>query len=337
MAVLTERPELTPRTDRRSPLRGLAVALLVANVGIILTGGLVRLTASGLGCPTWPRCDATSYTTHPALGIHGAIEFGNRLLTFVLLLIALATVVAALLHRENGRARIGVFWLSVGLLLGIPLQGVVGGISVLTHLNPFVVALHLILSMVLVALSVWLVRLTWHAERRRVATGPFVGTKLTWAAMWLTVWLGTIVTGSGPHAGDATAPRTGFDGILVTQLHAAAVTVTVVLAVVCLVQIRSRAAVLLLVVLLAQAAVGITQYYLGVPIGLVLLHLLGAAAAIVVATNLALSVTRRTSTVRMCDPQLTTDRPPPTPRFPRLPPRLCDRSLHFASAAADAK
>ena len=242
MAVLTDRRETMYGTGRRSPLRGLAVAMLVANIGIILTGALVRLTSSGLGCPTWPRCDATSYTSHPALGIHGAIEFGNRLLTFVLLLIALATLVAALLHRENGRMRPRVCWLAGGLLFGIPLQGVVGGISVLTHLNPFVVALHLMLSMVLVALSVWLVRMTRHTERHLVSRAPFVLAKITWVAMWITVWLGTVVTGTGPHAGDANAPRTGFDGLLVTHLHASAVFVTVALTVVCVALLRSRAA-----------------------------------------------------------------------------------------------
>jgi cytochrome c oxidase assembly protein subunit 15 len=123
------------------------------NIVIVVTGGLVRLTASGLGCPTWPRCTEDSYISHPELGIHGAIEFGNRLLTFVLILAAVLTFISALLYREDGRPRSDLRWLTGGLALGIPLQGVIGGIAVLTQLNPYIVALHLLLSMVLIALG----------------------------------------------------------------------------------------------------------------------------------------------------------------------------------------
>lgn len=147
-------------------LRRWAVVSLIMNIGIVVTGGLVRLTGSGLGCPTWPRCTQDSYVSHPQLGIHGAIEFGNRLLTLVLISAAALTFISAMLYREDGRPRPDLRWLAGGLALGIPLQGVIGGITVLTQLNPYVVALHLLLSMVLIALAVWLVRTTWHVAAR---------------------------------------------------------------------------------------------------------------------------------------------------------------------------
>jgi cytochrome c oxidase assembly protein subunit 15 len=234
----------------RSPrsLRRWAIASLVANIGIVVTGALVRLTGSGLGCPTWPRCSETSYVTHPALGLHGAIEFGNRLLTFVLVIIALGTWLSALLSRPGGRPRRDLRWLAGGMALGIPAQAVIGGISVLTQLNPFIVALHLLVSMVLIALSIWLVRKTRGFRAHPVGSVRTALVVATYATLWLTVWLGTVVTGSGPHAGDEFAPRTGFDGGLVTNLHSSAVYLTVALTVACVVGLRSWAAVALLAV-----------------------------------------------------------------------------------------
>lgn len=267
-----------------------AVASLVVNIVIVVTGALVRLTSSGLGCPTWPRCTADSYTTHPALGIHGAIEFGNRMLSFVLVVVAVLTWVAALLHRDGGRKRRDLRWIAAGLALGIPAQAVIGGISVLTRLNPFVVGLHLLVSMVLIALSVWLVRRTRGLAPQLVGRPASLAVRATFVAMWVAVWLGTIVTGSGPHAGDENAARTGFDGVLVTQLHAAVVYVGVATTLVALWLLRSRAALLVLAVVVVQAAIGITQYELGVPVGLVMVHLLGASLATAASTNLFLSV-----------------------------------------------
>jgi len=275
-----------------------AIATLVANIGIVVTGGLVRLTGSGLGCPTWPRCTDESFVAHPELGVYGAIEFGNRLLTFVLILIAVLTFASAALYRDpdrpsrDGRRR-DLFWLTGGLALGIPAQGVVGGITVLTDLNPYLVAVHLLLSMVLVSLAVWLIRLTQHLASRPV---PPAQGALAWATLgllWVVVVLGTVVTGSGPHAGDADVPRNGLDPVLLTSLHAAAVLAAVVGTLTCVVWLRSRAALLLLAVQGFQAAVGIAQYKLGLPIGLVVLHLLGAALTIAAGTNLMLSVRAR--------------------------------------------
>ncbi|HEY6811559.1 MAG TPA: COX15/CtaA family protein [Propionibacteriaceae bacterium] len=274
-------------------LRRWAVVSLIMNVLIVVTGGLVRLTGSGLGCPTWPRCTENSYVSHPQLGIHGAIEFGNRLLTLVLVIAAALTFISALLYRENGRPRSDLRWLAGGLALGIPLQGVIGGIAVLTQLNPYVVGLHLLLSMVLIALAVWLVRKTWHVTPVAASSVSLVLTRVTFVLMWLAIWLGTLVTGSGPHAGDENAPRNSLDGMLLTRLHTSVVYATVAASVVCFMLLRNRAVLLLILVELVQAGIGIAQYQLGLPIWLVALHLLGASLAIATVTNLMLSVKRR--------------------------------------------
>jgi heme a synthase len=275
-------------------LRGWSIVSLVMNIVIVVTGGLVRLTGSGLGCPTWPRCTEDSYVSHPELGIHGAIEFGNRLFTLVLIIAAALTLVSAMLYRENGRPRPDLRWLAGGLALGIPLQGVIGGITVLTQLNPYVVGLHLLLSMVLIALAVWLVRKAWHLAPARVSGLSVAATRVTFVLMWLAIWLGTLVTGSGPHAGDENAPRNGLDAMLLTGLHSGMVYATIAATVICFVLLRSRAAVLLLLVEVVQGGIGVAQYQLGLPIWLVALHLLGASLAIATVTNLMLSVTRST-------------------------------------------
>ena len=273
-------------------LRRWAVVSLIMNIVIVVTGGLVRLTGSGLGCPTWPRCTEDSYVSHPQLGIHGAIEFGNRLFTLVLVIAAALTFLSALLYRENGKPRSDLRWLTGGLALGIPLQGVIGGIAVLTQLNPYVVGLHLLLSMVLIALAVWLVRKTWHLLPAGTSSIAVVLTRVTFVLMWLTVWLGTLVTGSGPHAGDENSPRNGLDGMLLTRMHMSLVYLTIAASVVCFLLLRSRAVLLLILVELVQAGVGVAQYQLGLPIWLVALHLLGASLAIATVTNLMLSVSR---------------------------------------------
>ena len=280
----------------RSPsaLRRWAVVTLIMNIVIVVTGGLVRLSGSGLGCPTWPSCTADSYVTHPQLGIHGAIEFGNRLLTLVLVIAAVLTFISAVLYRENGRPRTDLRWLAGGLALGIPLQGVIGGIAVLTQLNPYVVGLHLLLSMVLIALSVWLVRKSWHLGPAGASRLAVIATRVTFVLMWLAIWLGTLVTGSGPHAGDENAPRNALDGMLLTRLHTSVVYATVAASVICFVLLRSRAVLLLLLVEMVQVGIGVAQYQTGLPIWLVALHLLGASLAIAAVTNLMLSVSRRT-------------------------------------------
>ena len=253
-------------------------ASLVANIGIVVTGGAVRLTGSGLGCPTWPRCTDASFTPHGELGLHGAIEFGNRLLTFVLVAIAVATFLAALRTHRRELVR-----LAVVLALGIPLQAVIGGITVLVDLNPWVVALHLMLSMVLVALAVRFLQVLDRPVP--AARGPLVG--LAWVVLgvgFVVLYVGTIVTGSGPHAGDADSPRNGLDPLQWSQLHADAVFLYVGLTVGLLGALLAtradrpavRATVLLLVLQVAQGAIGFVQYFTGLPEVLVGLHMLGA-------------------------------------------------------------
>jgi cytochrome c oxidase assembly protein subunit 15 len=294
MGILTEQPQPTRSVLRfvqsATALRRWAVASLAVNVLIVVTGALVRLTDSGLGCPTWPRCTELSYVTHPELGYHGAIEFGNRLLTFVLVLVAVLTWLTAMLYREDGRPRTDLLRLTTILALGIPAQAVLGGITVLTDLNPFVVALHLVVSFVLITLSVLLVRRTRGLVARPARPRAVALTRVTFVLMWLVVWLGTVVTGSGPHAGDEQAVRTGLDPALVTHVHAVGVYLVVATTLACVALLRSRAALALLGIEIAQAAIGITQYHLGLPVWLVLLHLLGAALSIALATNLMLSV-----------------------------------------------
>ncbi len=159
-------------------------ASVVANIGIVVTGGAVRLTGSGLGCPTWPRCTDEAFTPHGELDYHSAIEFGNRMLTFVLVAVAVATFAAALRTRRQDLVR-----LSVILGLGIPLQAVIGGITVLTDLNSWLVALHLLLSMALVGLSV---RFLQVLDRPGAPVrGPAVA--LAWgvfATTWVVLYLG---------------------------------------------------------------------------------------------------------------------------------------------------
>ncbi|MCX6407889.1 MAG: COX15/CtaA family protein [Propionibacteriales bacterium] len=291
------------RTPTRDVVERWAWASLVANTVIILTGGLVRLTASGLGCPTWPRCTDESFVPHRALGLHGLIEFGNRLLTYVLIAIAIGTVVAVWRWSE-GR---GLRRLAVVLAVGIPFQGVIGGITVLTDLNPWIVALHLVLSLFLVAGSTWLLL----RVRGDVADDvPVLARRLvlaTYATLWIVVYLGTVVTGSGPHAGDVDAPRNGLDPRLWSHVHAWGVYVLVALTLATVVVLRRvgtsplavRAAMLLLVAELAQGVIGFVQYFTDLPIALVAVHLVGAAVLVSVGTRLV--VLTRT---RVREPQL---------------------------------
>jgi heme a synthase len=262
-------------------LRPLAWATLVANCVLVVTGGAVRLTGSGLGCPTWPRCTDESFTPHGAYDIHSTIEFGNRMLTFVLVAVAVATFAAAWQSGRRDLRRTAVV-----LALGIPAQAVIGGVTVLTDLNPWIVSFHLLLSLAIIELSVVFLQRIDHPEPV-VARGPLVG--LAWAtfvAAWLVLYLGTIVTGSGPHAGDVDSPRNDLDPLQISQLHADAVFLFVGLTLGLLFAVHAtgaarsarRAVLLLLGLELAQGAIGFVQYFTDLPIVLVGLHMLGAAA-----------------------------------------------------------
>ena len=278
MGVTTSAPQVRG-LDRW--LRPLGWATLVANCVLVVTGGAVRLTGSGLGCPTWPRCTDESFTPHGALELHSAIEFGNRMLTFVLVAVALATLVVAWQSGRRDLRRI-----ALALALGIPAQAVIGGITVLTDLNPWVVSFHLLCSLAIVGLSVVFLQRIDHPDPV-VARGPVVGLAwATFAAAWAVLYAGTIVTGSGPHAGDVDSPRNGLNPLQISQLHADAVFLFVGLTLGLLFAVHAigasapvRTAVLVLLGLeLAQGAIGFVQYFTDLPIVLVGLHMLGAAA-----------------------------------------------------------
>ena len=274
-----------PRRDTRvTPwMPRAAVASLVANVGIVVTGGVVRLTGSGLGCPTWPRCTGSSFVPHRAMGVHSVIEFGNRMVTFLVAAVAIATL---LLAWRVGRP--AVLRLAALLALGVPAQAVIGGITVLTDLNPWVVSLHLLVSLAMVGLAVVLIRRVGEGDGPpRPLVPPGVGwlARGVFAAGWVVLYVGTVVTGSGPHAGDLRAPRNGLDPRALSQVHADLVFLLLGLTVAAVVFVRTsdtpagvrRAADTLLVVELLQGVVGFVQYFTGLPVAVVALHLLGAA------------------------------------------------------------
>ncbi len=262
-------------------LRRWAVASLLANMAIVVTGGLVRVTGSGLGCPTWPQCTPGSYVPHAAADVHAVIEFGNRMLTFVLVAIAIGTVIAAWRARDQvGRPLRLVRGLAIAAALGIPVQAVIGGVSVLTGLNPWVVGLHLVPSVALIVLSMLLVHETWPVPP--VAVRPSAR-RLVLAVFGLgmvAMLLGVVVTGAGPNSGDGGASRNGFDLTSVARVHSLSVWLVVALTVALLVATatvpRARQAVLLLFgAELIQGGIGYAQYFLALPAALVALHMLG--------------------------------------------------------------
>jgi heme a synthase len=280
-------------------VRRLAVLSLVGQTILVVTGGAVRLTASGLGCPTWPRCTDASLVNTPEMGIHGVIEFGNRLLTFALAAVAVLMLVYLWNLRKERR---DLFLLALGLLASIPAQAVIGGITVLTQLNPWVVGLHFLVSMALVVLATLLVNRAYgRTGKFRTAdlaalpgaARPVMGAVALFSAV--AVCLGVVVTGAGPHAGDADAPRNNLDWDLFSHIHAVpAYLVTAGALFGLLLVLRGRisgpfrsAVFLLLGVTVLQAAIGFTQYYNGIPALLVGAHMLGAALLMSAATNTA--------------------------------------------------
>lgn len=282
-------------TDRR--VRVIAWASLVSQTLIVGTGGAVRLTGSGLGCPTWPRCTEDSFIATPEMGIHGLVEFGNRLLTFVLVIIA---ILAFLFVVRMRRERPELFRLTIALGLGIPAQAVIGGITVLTELNPWIVGFHFVVSAVLVALAVVLV----HRVYRGPTTGQLVVPTsvhalglATAVGAWITVVVGIVVTGSGPHAGDGGAARNGLDSELLQHIHSWPAYITAGLSVLLLIAaVRvghaplRRALVGLLIIEAVQIAVGITQARLGLPEVLVGIHMVLACVLIALVTLTLLSM-----------------------------------------------
>ena len=278
-------------------IRGFAIATLVAQILIVGTGGAVRLTGSGLGCPTWPRCTDDSFVTTPEMGIHGIIEFGNRLLTFVLIAIAIVMFVLVLRIRRERR---DLFVLALVIGLGIPAQGVIGGFSVLTNLNPYVVGLHFVLSVVLVVLSTLLVYRVYAGPRGVRASVPLWYSALTHATSALvaiTILVGIITTGSGPHAGDSGASRNGLDSELLQHVHSwpayatVAATVLLLIGALRLGQPRlARFTGILLAIEAVQVAVGLAQARLGLPEILVGAHMVLGCCLAAAMTAVVLSL-----------------------------------------------
>lgn len=266
---------------------------LVSQILIVVTGGAVRLTGSGLGCPTWPECEPGSLVNVPEQGIHGVIEFGNRLLTFLLLFISLATFITVMRLKRGHRQ--GLFWTSLGLGLGIIAQAVLGGITVLTGLNSWIVGAHFLVSMVLISIATFLL---WYSkgrrrlERKRLLSGLSLFIIPTAIAV---ITIGVILTGSGPHAGDSETPRNGLDSELWSHYHSYPAYLLLTLALIHL-ALRYRLTGLasakyslaFVAVIASQALLGLIQTWTGLPEILVAIHMLGASVLASMTTYLAL-------------------------------------------------
>ncbi|MFI0446244.1 heme A synthase [Actinomadura sp. 6N118] len=342
MSAVAERSDVVPSS--RNPLtrvwaavwhptpasmRLLALLGVIGNAGIIATGGAVRVTKSGLGCPDWPKCTGDSLvpTAHPDhSAVNMAIEFGNRMLTFLVLAIGVAVFVAALRLRPRRR---DLVLLACAQPASVFAQAIIGGIVVLTKLHPASVGLHFLISpaLLIFCLALWV-----RAGEGDEPVRPLVGSgvrRLILALIGVTALLmvaGTVVTGTGPHAGDAESRRWGFNIEDVARIHSAFAWLTVALTIVLLVVLRrtrpplggrpprppgkgrltgglhsaalrsghrsgapsalQRRAVELFVIEMAQGAIGYVQYFTGVPAVLVVLHMLGSAIMWIAALRL---------------------------------------------------
>lgn len=281
----------------RRALSPASAFLLFSQSAIVVTGGAVRLTSSGLGCPTWPECVPGSYTPVPnqAEGqLHAWIEFGNRLLTFILVLSALITLIAVL---KSGRRDLRI--LAVGQFLGILAQGVLGGVTVLTNLNPFAVASHYLLSTILIAASVSLysrrripyIKKSSHRQSDLLSRWHVVGA-------FIVVVLGTILTGAGPHAGDVDAPRIDLRIQTAALMHGLAVIFLLLITVAFFRADKTgretkELLVKFFLISIAQGGIGFIQYLQGVPELLVAIHLVGAVLVWIGAWKIWLSVQRQ--------------------------------------------
>lgn len=280
-------------------LRRVANLMVITQSAIVITGALVRLTGSGLGCSTWPECTPGSYTPspdQPEAPLHAWIEFGNRLLTFVLFLNALVLMISILRNRKE------LFGLGAIQILGILAQAVLGGITVLTGLNPATVAGHFMLSIILIAAALSLRQRIYGKSPSGLIVSKLTR-NLTRALVLLTFVVliaGTIVTGSGPHAGDSTAERFPLDARTVSWIHADLVIALIGVAIALLISIQvgesgatreilgARIKVFLLASLV-QGAIGYTQYFTGLPEVLVAFHILGSILVWLSAWNLVIT------------------------------------------------
>lgn len=293
-------PTVTPRTYRR-----VTVAALVALAVIVVTGAAVRLTGSGLGCTDWPQCEQGQFT--PALDdVHGMIEFVNRLFTGVVSAAVIAAVLGSLARRPRRR---DLLVLSLGLVAGVLAQIVWGAFTVWTKLRPEMVMGHYLISAVLLANALVLVQ---RASTGGRPLGPAVPDRVLWlsramvAAMVVAIVSGTIVTNTGPHAGDENAVRFGFDISSVARAHASIVWVAAALAVATLYlayqatapgtavgrRLRWRGG-LLVAAVVAQGVVGYVQYFTGVPALLVGIHVFGSVLVLLAMLGVHLAMVQR--------------------------------------------
>ncbi|MGW1069847.1 COX15/CtaA family protein [Streptomyces aureus] len=280
LAFIAERWTPTSRTVQRA-----ALAALVMAVVIVVTGGAVRLTGSGLGCPTWPKCTDDSLTATSAMGFHGAIEFGNRMLTYVLCAAVGWAIIAARSQKpwRRGLTRLG--WAQFWIVMG---NAVLGGIVVLVGLNPYTVAAHFLLSTALITVAA----LMWQRTREGdAAPRPLVGKsvqQLVWflvVASVLLIAVGTVVTGAGPHAGDSSeVERIPVGWETVAKLHAVLAWIVVTLTFALWFVLKAvdapqgplRRTRDLFLILLSQGVIGYVQYFTDLPEALVALHMLGS-------------------------------------------------------------
>ncbi|MFK0169918.1 heme A synthase [Streptomyces sp. NPDC090306] len=297
LAFIAARWTPQPRTVRRS-----ALSALVMSVVIVVTGGAVRLTSSGLGCPTWPKCTGDSLTTTSAMGVHGVIEFGNRMLTYVLCAAIGWAIVAARSQKPWRRPLTRLGWAQFWVVMG---NAVLGGIVVLVGLNPYTVAAHFLLSSALIAVAT----VMW--QRTREGDGeprPLVGRaiqQLVWflvAATALLLVVGTVVTGAGPHAGDSSeVARMAVSWETVAKMHAtlAWIVVTLTFALWFVLKAvdaprgpldRTRD---LFLILLGQGVIGYIQYFTNLPEAMVALHMLGSGLVWIGALRVLLSLRDR--------------------------------------------
>jgi heme a synthase len=291
---------LPDRVDGR--IRVFAWLSLFAQSAIIATGGAVRLTGSGLGCPTWPTCTPDSLIPTEELSYHSVIEFGNRMMTGVVGIVAFVLVV--LVWRIRAQRR-DLFTLAFIVGAGVVAQAIVGGITVWTGLNPFIVGFHYVSSLVLVCVSAaFIVRMkAVPGPRERAVHGWYAGlTHATTAVLALTIVFGILTTGSGPHSGDAAAGRNGFDSELLEHVHAwpgyALLALTLVLLVAAwrLKLPTLGWVVVLLAAEVVQIAVGLYQARNGLPPIAVGVHMVLAALTAATMTVVVLQLKRPAGT-----------------------------------------
>jgi len=278
-------------------VRFFAVTSLVVQILIVATGGAVRLTGSGLGCPTWPLCTDASLVATPEMGLHGAIEFGNRLLS---ILVGFVAIVMVLLLIRLRRERRDLMSLALVILGGTVLQGLIGGLSVRVQLDPNIVGVHYAISAILVAVSAALVYKVWTGPRgahREVSTPIAILTHVTSLLVALTVIAGILTTGAGPHAGDDGSARNGLDANILQHVHSwpgyALIAATLLLVVILAIKGHRRImnfTILLLALEIVQALVGIIQSRTGLPILLVGIHMVVACAIAAAMTVVVLSL-----------------------------------------------